>query len=100
MRADEGEIAHAHAFSPVLADQRNGAQHRVVSAGGLGFAQEAHVDRVDDLQMTRQQPAHQLDGPGLQRFRQQRVVGVGRRLARDVPRFFPADAMHVEQQPH
>ena len=64
------------------------------------FVQEALVDLVDDLQMPRQQASEQTDGPFLQGFGQQRVAGVSKRAARDVPGSVPVHVMHVHQQPH
>ena len=46
----------------------------------LGQREVGGVDAVDDVEMARQQPLEQFDRPGLQRLRQQRVVGVGQRL--------------------
>ena len=50
--------------------------------------------------MPRQQPLEQLDRPGLQRFGQQRVVGVGQRRDRDLPGFVPAEIVQVDQDAH
>ena len=58
------------------------------------------IDAVDDLEMPRQQPLEQLDRPGLERFRQQRVVGVGQRRDRDLPGFVPAEIVQVDQDAH
>ncbi len=58
------------------------------------------IDAVDDLQMARQQPLEQLDRPGLERLRQQRVVGVGQRRDRDLPGFVPAEIVQVDQDAH
>ena len=58
------------------------------------------VDAVDDLEMPRQQPLEQLDRPGLQRLRQQRVVGVGQRRDRDLPGLVPAEIVQVDQDAH
>jgi len=46
------------------------------------------IDAIDDLEMPRQQTFEQLDRPGLERFGQQRVVGVGQRVDGDLPRLF------------
>ena len=50
--------------------------------------------------MPRQQPLEQFDRPGLQRFRQQRVIGVGQHRHRDLPRFVPAEIVQVDQDAH
>lgn len=43
------------------------------------------VDLIDDLQVSGQQVLKQVDGPALQRLRQDGVVGVGTRTDHDVP---------------
>lgn len=43
------------------------------------------VDLVDDLQVARKQVLEEVDGPALQGFRQNGVVGVGTGTNRDVP---------------
>ena len=58
------------------------------------------IDAVDDVEMPRQQPLEQFDRPGLERFRQQRVVGVGQRRDRDLPGFIPAEIVQVDQDAH
>jgi hypothetical protein len=59
-----------------------------------------HVDAVDDLEMARQQSLEQLDRPGLQRFGQQRVVGVGQRRDRDLPGLVPAEIVQIDEDAH
>ena len=73
---------------------------RIVQAAPLRFLQVVVVDQIDDLQMPRQQPAEQLDRPAFQRFRQQRVVGVAQRGARDRPGLLPGEVVVVHQDPH
>ena len=43
------------------------------------------VDLIDDLQVTRQQVLEEIDGPALQSFRQDGVVGVGTGTHHNVP---------------
>ena len=78
VRADEGEIAHAHAPAAVLVDQRD--RRRICSSANWSAARASSstlgVDRVDDLHVARQQPLEQRHRPALQRLGQQRVVGV------------------------
>ena len=45
----------------------------------------APVDLVDDVEVARQQVLEQVDGPALQGFGQDRVVGVGTRAHHNVP---------------
>ena len=72
----------------------------VVGAASLRQLQEAGVDLVDDLHVPRQQPLEQRHRPALQRFRQQRVVGVGDRVRGDLPRRPPRHAVQVDQNAH
>src|SRR6202035_2122613 len=46
------------------------------------------------------QALEQFDRPGLERFRQQRVVGVGQRRYRDLPGIVPADVVEIDQDAH
>ena len=48
----------------------------VVVPGGALRVEMQRVDHVDDLHVPRQQALEQRHRPGLQRLRQQRVVGV------------------------
>lgn len=43
------------------------------------------VDLVDDVQVTRQQVLEEVDGPALQGFRQDSVIGVGTGMNHNVP---------------
>ncbi len=101
VRADEGQLSHPHAAATLFVDQRHrGAEIDVAGAALVGERQMLDVDAVDDLQMPRQQPLEQLDRPGLERFRQQRVVGVGQRGDGDLPGLVPAEIVQVDQDPH
>ena len=85
----------------VFLHQRDaGEEIRILAARALDRLQVKPVDQIDDLQVPRQQPAEQIDRPGLQRFRQQRVVGVGKRRARDLPGPGPVDVVLVHQDAH
>ena len=78
VRADEGEVAHAHAAVAAFVDQRDGADFRVGEVLLLArLEQHLGVDRIDDLHVARQQPLEQRHRPAFQRFGQKRVVGVG-----------------------
>ena len=101
VRADEGELPHPHPAAGLLVDQRHrGAEIDVARAARVGQRQMRGVDAVDDFEMPRQQPLEQFDRPGLQRLRQQRVIGVGQRRHRDLPRFVPAEIVQVDQDAH
>ena len=78
VRAEEGEMAHAHVAAVVLVDQRQRRQLAgIVQALGAQAVEMQGVDQIDDLHVARQQPLHQRRRPGFQRLRQQGVVGVG-----------------------
>ncbi len=47
--------------------------------------QVAAVDLIDNFQVARQQMSKQVDGPALQSFRKDSVVGVGTGAHTDVP---------------
>ena len=98
---EERQVAHAHTTAVVFLDQRHRAQHvEVVNALGPQRVDVLGVDQVNDLHVPRQHPLHQTDRPGFQRFRQQRVVGVGQRVDGDLPRRIPRHVVDVDQLPH
>ena len=101
VRAEKRQVAHAHAAAVVFLDQRHRAQQaKVVDVLGTQRIDMLGVDQVDDLQVPRQQTLHQRYRPGLQRFGQQRVVGVGGGGDRQLPGLRPGQAMLVHQQAH
>ena len=61
---------------------------------------EVGVDFKDDVQMARQQTAHQVNLPGFQGFAHQCVVGVRENLTAHIPCFSPFDAFFVNQDAH
>ena len=101
MAADGREMRHPHALSAVLTDQRH-PPHPVVVAGELRayLVEEAAVDLVDDLQVAGKRFAEHVQRPCLQRFRQQRVVGVAEGGHGDLPGLVPAEPTFVDEQPH
>ena len=72
----------------------------VAGKASANFIQETTIDFEDDFQMPRQQAAEQIQRPFLQGLGQQRMAGVGKRLARDIPGLLPTQLMIVDQQPH
>ncbi len=82
VRAEEGEVAHAHVAAAVLVDQR---QRRELFVGHVALThviEVVRVDLIDDLHVAREHPLEERHRPRLQRFGQQRVVGVGRACGR------------------
>ncbi len=101
VRADEGQVAHAHAPPGVLVDQRDRRQQAGIAEAALARAVEMHgVDQIDDLHVARQQPLHQRHRPALQRLGQQRVVGVGEDRLRDLPGLVPIEPVEIDQDAH
>ena len=60
----------------------------------------ACVDLVDDLQVSGQDSLKHGHRPSLQSLREQRVVGVGKRLGADAPCSIPAQILCVHQNVH
>jgi len=58
------------------------------------------VDFINDVEQARQQATEHGDGPHLERFRQQRVIRVRHRVARNVPGLVPIETVLVQQQSH
>ena len=92
---------HAYATPVRLVDNRRTAQHRrIVGILLLQGLQEVVVNLENNLQMTRQDFTQHIDGPGLQRFAHQGMVGIGEDLAGHLERLIPAKLMLVNQQAH
>src|SRR6202012_5589474 len=99
--ADPREVRHAHAPLAVLGDDGK-PPLRIEIAGTMPLErrEKIAVDEVDDLEVARQQPLDEGDGPGLEGLRQQGVIGVGEYAGGDGPALVPAQAVLVYQQPH
>ena len=101
MAADAGQVGHAHVALAALVDQAHSRDAGVVAEPAVAdLVEEAGVDLVDDFQMARQHALEQGQRPALQRFRQQRVIGVAEGLAGDLPGLLPAHGVLVGQEPH
>ena len=101
VRADEGEVAHSHPPAGVLVDHRNRRQQALIDEAAPPRAvQVRRIDQVDDLHVAGQHPLHQRHRPGLERFRQQGVVGIGEHRLRDRPRLVPFDLVEVDEDAH
>ena len=72
----------------------------VIGMMRVNVVEKPAVDLEDDLELARNEEAHPFDRPTLERLGKQRVVGVGERRARDIPRFVPAEMRFVEQDAH
>ena len=101
VRADDGQVGHAHLAGRRLLDEAH-PLHAVLVAriALLHVVEEAAIDLVDDLQQPRADQLEEAHRPLFQRLGQQRVVGVGQRADRQVPRLVPAELGLVEQDAH
>ncbi|MNX85685.1 hypothetical protein D3C86_1175340 [compost metagenome] len=101
MRADEGEVAHAHPALAAFIDERDGTdlliRHLLFLAGE---EQRIGVDGVNDLHVPGQKALEQRHRPAFQRFRQKRVVGVGEGALCDLPGFVEFKAMDIAEKAH
>ena len=95
------EVRHAHAFLAGLIDERHAGDPRLIAWIPLShIGEEAAIDFVDDLQRARQEVTEQRQTPGLERFREQGVIGVGERTSRQIPGLVPWQHAFIHQQPH
>ena len=99
--ADTGEMRHAHVPFAALVDERQARDALLVAQEAHAcLVEEARVDLIDDLEVSRQHPAEHAERPALERFRQKRVIGVGEGALRDVPGLFPRHLVLVDQKTH
>ena len=85
----------------LLVDQRHPSNEvHVARKAAADIGEETPVDLINDQQMPGQQPPHQIHGPGFQRLRQQRVVGIGEGPNGDIPGGVPVELMGVDENPH
>jgi len=61
------------------------------------LGEEAAIDLADDLEVARQPAGEEVDRPGLQRFRHQRVERVGERAAAGLPGILPRQPVFVDE---
>ncbi len=99
--ADDGQVGHAHrASAAFINDAHAGEAVHVIRVERGDLTQEARVDLVNDLHVTRKQMLHQRDAPGFKRLRQDGVVGVAGGFACDLPGGIPRDILMVHEQAH
>ena len=100
-RTHDGEVGHADHLAAAFLDEAHAGETGVV-AGPLhaDHAQEAGVDFVNDLEVTRQELFEQADGPLFEGFGHQGVVRVGERLGDDFPGVVPFHVFEVEEDAH
>src|SRR5215469_1500479 len=101
MGADKRKVAHPQLSAILLVDQRNRPE-RVGSRRifQLCYLKMLRIDAIDDLEVPRENAPEQIDWPGFECFRQERMVGIGECADRYTPRLVPWQAMQVDQDPH
>src|SRR5215472_6551328 len=101
MAAYGREVGHAHETLTGFIDDRHSCKPGViVRERSPNFIEKASVDLVDDLQVTGKELTDQVDWPFLEGLRKERVVGVSKGVAGDVPRRIPVHPVVVDEQVH
>src|SRR5262249_11203596 len=101
VRTNHRKVSHPHAPSRPLLYQADALNARIVPGiSAPHIVEKAAIDFVNDLQLARDEHFEQWDGPLLQGFGQQRVVGVSKRLLGDTPGFITSQASLIEQDSH
>src|SRR5438876_8026563 len=98
MGADKRKVSHSQLSPITLIDQRN----RLERVGSRQILQlrcpkMLRIDAIDDLQVPRQNASEQIDWPTFERFRQERMVGIGECADRNTPRVVPGQAVQVDE---
>lgn len=101
LAADARKMSHADELVPRLINDGHAGYFSVIAGEVLthGF-QEAAVDFIDDFNVAGKQGSEQGQGPALQRFRQEGVIGVIESPGSNIPRLFPAEFVFIHQQAH
>ena len=98
MTANQGEVRHSDHLWLGLLNDRNPTEHLAIF-GEVAFdvLQEVQVDVVDYLEMAGQEVLEERDGPLLQCFRQDSVVGVAESGLHDCPSLVPLQTFLIDQ---
>ena len=100
-RSDNRQMSHADVFRVALFDDAHTPEPVAIVGIAAGeFPQKAGIDLIDDLQVTRKQPLQHGDGPFLERFGQDGVIGIARRSGRDPPRLIPSQSLAIHEKAH
>ena len=101
VRANNGKVRHAD-FALAAFFHEADALHTPLVAWEAkpNFIEQPTVDLVNDLQVTRKQSFKPRHRPFLQSLGQQGVIGVSKRLLRQVPGLIPSHVHVVQQDSH
>uniref|UniRef100_A0A1Y1L8Q7 Uncharacterized protein n=1 Tax=Photinus pyralis TaxID=7054 RepID=A0A1Y1L8Q7_PHOPY len=98
--ADDGKERHAYHLGLGFLNDGYPAEHVPVVREGLFYAlQKEQVDVVDDLQVPREQVLDETNGPFLEGFWEDRMVGVSKSARDNFPRGIPLQALNIDQNP-
>ncbi len=101
MAANNGQVGHAYAFFFPLFDKRHTAQAiDVIRIETDNVVQKAPVDLVNDLQVTWQHMFQHTYAPAFKCFRQDGMIGVGKRFLAYFPGFLPIQLFVVDKNTH
>ena len=99
--SDDRHMGHADVLRLTLLNEAHAScAFGVMRMMRVNVVEKPAIDLEDDLELARNEEAHPIDRPTLQRLGKQSVVGVGERRARDIPRFVPTEMRFVEQDAH
>src|SRR5262245_40218542 len=94
-------MGHAHPSGRFLLYQTDPTHERFIPRKSAAhILEEAAIDLVDDLQLSRNEYLEQADRPFFESLGQQRVVRVGESTERNLPRLIPRATRLIEQDPH
>src|SRR5262249_51781052 len=101
MRTNDGKVGHPNLALRTLFHETY-APNAVLISGKTpsDLINQATIDFVDYLQVTRKHPLKPDDRPFLKRLWQQRVISIAQGPLSKVPRLIPAEMYLVEQNPH
>src|SRR6478752_8443465 len=101
MRANDGKVCHPNLAFGSLLDQTDPLHPSLVSRKTFSdFINQAAIDFVDDLQMTRQHDLKPTERPFFKSLREQRMIRVGQSPLGKIPSLVPAEMRFIEQNPH
>src|SRR4029453_3771918 len=101
MRTDDSKVGHPNfAFWTLFHKTYSLNPFFISGKASSDLINQATVDFVDDLQVTRQHPFKPDDRPFLKSFGQEGVIRVGQSPLGKVPSLVPSETRFIEQNPH
>src|SRR4030095_5041494 len=101
MRANDGKVGHPNFPFRALFHETYSLNPSLISGkASSDLINQAMIDFVDDLQVTRQHPFKPDDRPFLKSFWQERVISVSQSPLGKVPSLIPSELRFIEQNPH